>query len=176
MQDEDLVRQFRKGDTNAFSELAVRHSRPLTTLVQKIVGDWEDAKDITQTAFLKAYQGLPRFMMASSFKTWLYRIAINAARDHLRKKKFGSEPEAVDELPDPGDSAAERLEKARTLAQLKTAVEALPEKQRMTLLLRVDRGLDYKEIAKILGGTPGAARGNFFQATKTLKEKLRSLR
>ncbi|MEW6348816.1 MAG: sigma-70 family RNA polymerase sigma factor [Thermodesulfobacteriota bacterium] len=176
MRDEDLVRQFRKGDTEAFSELAVRYSRPLTTLVQRIVGDWEDAKDITQTAFLKAYESLPRFMMASSFKTWLYRIAINAARDHLRKKSARPDPEAVDELADPGDSVTKRLDKARMEAELRKAVESLPEKQRETLLLRVDGGLDYKEIAKVLGGTPGAARGNFFQATKSLKEKLRSLR
>ncbi len=175
MHDEELVRQFRKGDTDAFEELVRRHSRPLTSLIERVVRDWEDAKDITQTAFLKAYEALPRFMMASSFKTWLYKIALNAAKDHMRKRSDVYDPEAVDALADPVDPVPDRLHKARVVAELRTIIGRLPEKQRLTLLLRVDGGLDYKEIAKILGGTPGAARGNFFQAAKTLKEQMRSL-
>ncbi|MBM3300423.1 MAG: hypothetical protein FJY85_10750, partial [Deltaproteobacteria bacterium] len=86
MTDEELVRQFRRGSREAFSELVRRHSRPLTMMIVRLIRDEEEAKDISQKVFLKAYEGLPRFMMASSFKTWLYSIAVNTVTDHKRKR------------------------------------------------------------------------------------------
>lgn len=174
MDDADLIREFRNGNLEAFGELTRKYSRPLTLFILKIVRDEEEAKDLSQSAFLKAYQGLPRFFMDSSFKTWLYSIALNAVKDHLRKKKLRLVTEISDQFEDPGDSPAERLERAQYLKKMREAVEHLPEKQRLTLQLRIYDGMDYKEIAKVLGGTAGAARGNFFQAAKTLREKLGS--
>jgi RNA polymerase sigma-70 factor, ECF subfamily len=176
MDDADLVKAFRRGDETAFSALVQKHAKPLTMMLLRIVKDPEEAKDISQTAFLKAYEGLSRFMSASSFKTWLYKIALNAARDQLRKAKPGFVPDAADRLVDPADPPGERLDRARYLERMRQAVDELPEKQRLTLQLRVYEELDYDEIAKIVGGTASGARANFFQATRTLRQKLRSVK
>ncbi len=172
MDDADLVKEFRRGNRDAFDELVKRHARPLTMTILKMVRDPEEAKDISQIVFLKAFERLSGFMMASSFKTWLYRIAINAVRDYLRKRKPYAFTELSEDMPEPGKSQAERLEEAHFQERVRRAVEELPEKQRVTLQLRIYEELDYKEISRILGGTEGGARVNFFQATKALKEKL----
>jgi RNA polymerase sigma factor (sigma-70 family) len=172
MNDETLVREFRKGSKDAFSELVRRHSKPLTMMILRIIRDEEESKDLSQKAFMKAYTGLPRFLMASSFKTWLYRIAINLVKDHLRVCKHVKAPDEVDEIPDAEASPEHRLDQARNLEKMREAIEDLPEKQRLTLQLRTYEGMDYREIARILGGTSGGARGNFFQAVKTLRERL----
>lgn len=172
MNDAELVKQFKKGNREAFSELVRRHSRPLTMLILKMVRDPEEARDISQDVFLKAFEALPRFMMASSFKTWLYKIAMNTVTDHVRKRRPNVEPEALERLIDPGRSASDQLEHLRYVEFLREAVQRLPEKQRATLQLRVYEDMDYKEIARVLGGTAGGARGNFFQAVKTLRRAL----
>ena len=172
MTDADFLREFRKGNKEAFSGLVERYSRPITMMIVRMVKDLEEAKDISQTVFLKAYEGLPTFMMSSSFKTWLYRIALNAASDYLRKRKPSMLMDSFDDFPGPMLSPGEQMDRARHLERLRRAIEELPEKQRLTLELRIYEELDYNEIAGILGGTAGGARGNFFQATKTLRQKL----
>jgi RNA polymerase sigma-70 factor, ECF subfamily len=174
MNDADLIKEFRKGNTEAFSELVNKYSRPLTMTILRIIRDAEEAKDISQMVFLKAYEGLPRFVMASSFKTWLYSIALNTARDHLRKRRPVQIADALDTLIDPSEPVGDRLDKERNLVKLREAIEALPLKQRLTLQLRIYEEMDYEEIAKMVGGSAGSARVNFFQAAKTLKEKLGS--
>lgn len=172
MTDADLVKEFRKGNREAFSQLVERYARPLTTMILKMVRDPEEARDISQTAFLKAYEGLNAFMGISSFKTWLYKIAVNAARDCLRKRTSPVSIDTVDEVAATDEPAWARLDSARHLQKLREAVEDLPEKQRLTLQLRVYEEMDYKQIARILGGTEGSARGNFFQAIRTLRNRL----
>ena len=172
MNDVDLVNESRKGNRAAFSELVRRHSRPLTMMILRIVRDEEEAKDISQAVFLKAFEGLSRFKMASSFKTWLYRIAMNAVKDHLRKRRPVPDSDLIDQAVDPARSPGERMDRGAHLRRLREAIEHLPEKQRLTLQLRIYEEMDYKEIASVLGGSAGSARGNFFQAAKTLREKL----
>lgn len=172
MDDTELLKESRQGNHDAFSQLVQRHERPLTMMIFKMVRDLEEAKDLSQTVFLKAFEGLPRFLSASSFKTWLYKIALNAVRDHLRKSKPVMVSAYLEDVPDPSDPPYEQLDKARDLKRMREAVEQLPEKQRLTLQLRVYEGLDYRDIAAIMGGTEGAARGNFFQAVKSLRETL----
>jgi RNA polymerase sigma-70 factor, ECF subfamily len=176
MNDADLIKEFRKGSAEAFSELVKKYSRPLTMTIFRIVKDAEEAKDISQMVFLKAYEGLPRFMMASSFKTWLYSIALNTVKDHLRKRRPVQIADAVDTLVDPSEPTSDRLDKERNVLKLREAIEALPLKQRLTLQLRIYEEMDYGEIAKIVGGSAGSARVNFFQAAKTLKEKRGSIK
>lgn len=171
MTDADLVKRFRRGDRDAFDELVRRHARPLTIALLGILRDEEDAKDISQTALLKAYNGLPRFMAASSFKTWLYRIAFNAARDHLRRRRR-HDSEEIETIPAGNPSAGESIDADRRRARLREAIERLPEKQRLTLQLRVYEEMDYQEIERILGGTPGTGRANFFQAVRTLRRTM----
>lgn len=172
MTDADLVKEFRRGNKEAFSELVTRHSRPLTMTLLRILKDEEEARDISQTAFIKAFEALPRFMMASSFKTWLYSIAMNAARDLLRRRRPTADSEVLDTIADPAESTTERLGKAQYLKKLRESIELLPEKQRLTLQLRVYEEMDYKQIARVLGGTAGGARGNYFQAVRALKQMI----
>jgi RNA polymerase sigma-70 factor (ECF subfamily) len=172
MNDSDLVSEFRRGNREAFSELVRRHSKPLTMMILRMIRDPEEARDISQMVFLKAFEGLPRFMMASSFKTWLYRIAINAVKDHLRRRRAGADNGIVEHLPDPAPSQSQRLEDVRYVQHLRQAIDQLPEKQRLTLQLRIYEEMDYKEIAAIMGGTPGRARANFFQASRKLRDLL----
>ena len=172
MNDADLLREFRKGNKEVFSELVSRYSEPLTMMILRMVRDPEEAKDISQTAFLRAYEGLHKFMMVSSIKTWLYTIALNAMRDHLRKRKVTLVPDMLDQLVDPAEPPEESLDRAWNLERIRNAMETLPEKQRLTVQLRIYEEMDYKEIAKVLGGTEGGARGNFFQAVRALREKL----
>jgi RNA polymerase sigma-70 factor, ECF subfamily len=174
MTDADFLREFRKGNKEAFSGLVEKYSKPITMMILRMVKDLEEARDISQTVFLKAYEGLPTFMMNSSFKTWLYRIAMNAANDYIRKRKPNIMPDSMDDFAGPAASPGEQLDRLRYLEQLKRAIEELPEKQRLTLQMRIYDELNYKEIAKVLGGTAGSARGNFFQATRTLRLKLGS--
>jgi len=172
MTDEDLVKECRRGSKEAFSELVRRYSRPLTRMILRLIRDEEEARDMSQRVFLKAYEGLPRFLMASSFKTWLYRIALNAVKDHLRKDNPTVLSDEVHMTPDASQSPARMLEEARTLSDVRKAVAELPLKQRLTLELRIYEGMDYKQIARTIGGSAGSARGNFFQAIKALREKL----
>lgn len=172
MNDEELVKAFRKGDGDAFSELVNRHARGLTMMALRLVDDPEEAKDISQATFLKAFEKLSGFMMASSFKTWLYRIAVNTARDHLRRRKVRPTVELDMEIRGDDCSAQEMLEKRNSNRMVREAVEELPEKQRLTLKLRMYEEMEYREIAKVIGGTEGAARANFFQALKSLRRRL----
>lgn len=174
MKDEELVKQFRNGSKEAFGELVRRHSRPLAMMILRIVRDEEETRDISQSVFLRAYEAIPRFMMASSFKTWLYSIALNAVRDHLKRRSPVIACDAPDELPDPSQTPAEQLEKAHQYAALRKLVEELPMKQRLTLQLRLYEGMDYTEIAQVLGGTAAGARSNFFHAVKTLRGQVKS--
>lgn len=172
MDETELLRESRRGNHEAFAQLVRQYERPLTMMIFKMVRDLEEARDLSQTVFLKAFEGLPRFLSASSFKTWLYRIAVNSVKDHLRKAKPDIAASPIDEIPDRAALQAEQLDKARDLKRLHDAVERLPEKQRLTLQLRIYEGMDYRDIGGILGTSEGAARGNFFQAVKNLRETL----
>lgn len=172
MTDEELVNRVRAGDKDAFCRLVDKYAKPLTIMILRMVQDKEDARDISQHVFLRAYERLPDLLNSSSFKTWLYKMAVNAVRDHLRKPKRTLVSEALDHLTDPSASPAHLLEKEQDRHRIRAAVQELPLKQRMTVQLRVYEGLDYKQIAQILGGRANGTKGNFFQAVKTLRQKL----
>lgn len=174
MNDEDLVEKFRNGEHEAFAVLVERYSKPLTMMVLKMIKDPEEAKDISQTAFLKAYESIRKLSDSSSFKTWLFSIAANAVKDHFRKRRPSIGSTFLEELPDPASSVSDQIDNARLSRKLGLELDKLPPKQRMTVLLRVYEQLSYDEIAEVMGGSPGAARGNFFQAAKKLGEALRS--
>ncbi len=109
MTDTDLLREFRKGNRDAFSGPVKRNSKPVTMMIQRMVKDLEEAKNIAQTVFLKAYEGIPTFLMESSFETSLHRIALNAARGNLRKRKQEMSGVSVDDLPAPAESRGNSL-------------------------------------------------------------------
>ena len=174
MTDEELVRCVRAGDRDAFAILVERYAQPLTMMILRMVKDQEDARDISQHVFLKAYERLPVFRNSSSFKTWLYKVAVNAVIDHLRKPKTAFSSGALDGLVEPSQSPAQLLEREQELHRIREAVQGLPERQRMTLQLRMYEGMDYGQIAQILGGRESSARGNLYEAVKALRQKLRT--
>ncbi len=176
MRDEDfqLIDDFLEGDQAAFETLVRKYQKEIYYFVLRIVGNEEEAKDIAQMAFVNVFRSLKRFKKESKFKTWLYKIALNLCRNHLKKSRVTPSDELDPNLAgddDPADSLIEK-EKRRVLQR---AIEELPEKQRLTVILRTYRDLSYADVSSILGCSEGAAKANFHFALQKLKKKLGKL-
>ena len=168
--DEDLLARVRGGERNAFGELVRRHERSIYLLALRYLGVPEDARDVTQRAFVQAYRQLERFRGQASFRTWIYRIASNLALDTLRAR--GREARLAAELLEPapvdGDKLGEREERVR----LRQAVAELPPKQRLVVELRIFDELPFREVAEIVGSSEDSAKVNFHHALKRLRALL----
>jgi RNA polymerase sigma-70 factor (ECF subfamily) len=175
MSDPHLVARAQQGDLTAFEELVKKYQREIYGLACRLVMDQEEAKDLTQQAFLQAFVHIRAFRQQSQFRTWLFRIAINQCYNFLKtRKKFG-EPVDTQEMQIMGeDSPEEDLVAEQDRQRLYQALEKLPPKQRAVITLKLEQGLNYQEISQALGGTAGAARVNYCQALKTLKKYLQS--
>ena len=175
MTDPHLVARAQQGDLTAFEELVKKYQREIYGLACRLVMDQEEAKDLTQQAFLQAFIHIRGFRQQSQFRTWLFRIAINQCYNYLKtKKKFG-DPMDPQEMHLVGeDSPVEEMAERQDRQRLYEALEKLPPKQRAVITLKLEQGLSYQEISQVLGGTAGAARVNYCQALKTLKKYLRS--
>ena len=173
LSDRQLVEFCLAGRVEAFDTVVERHQRSVYQLCFRFARRHEDAADLTQEVFLRAYRGLPRFRGEASLATWLYRIGVNVCLNHVSAKRA---PEtALDEAPPlsaSGDDPASVFAKARESARVRRAVARLPPKQRATLILRVYQDLPHREIAEALGTTVGAAKANFFHALGNLKRLL----
>ena len=139
----------------------------------EMVRNQDDAADIAQDVFLKAYEVLGTFKRRSSFHTWLYRIAVNFCINHLRrdKAKYYIELETYHAIQSP--KALENIDTMELQDQLNNAINNLPEKQQTTVLLRVCDGLPYKEIAQILNCSIGTVKANYFHAVKNLRRLMK---
>ncbi len=137
-----------------------------------MVHDREDAADLSQETFLKAYQGLKKFKRRSSFHTWLYRITINLCINHLRKHKNRQwvQLERTNSVEQP--EVIEKLELEELQHVVNDAVNELPEKQRAAVILRIYHGLSHKEISDILGCSVGTVKANYFHAIRNLRKVL----
>ena len=171
--DDALVRQCLAGDTSAFDVLVERHRRQVYQVCYRFVNNHEDASDLAQDAFLRAYRALHTFKGNSAFSTWLYRVAINVCLNRVSAKPAPTEPldqrehqDVRGELP---DRAVLRQEQAATV---RAAIARLPKKQRATMILRMYHDLPHDEIAAILGSSVGAVKANFFHALANLKKLL----
>jgi RNA polymerase sigma-70 factor (ECF subfamily) len=176
MTDDQLVARAQEGELPAFEELVNKYQREVYGLACRIVTDFEEAKDLTQQAFLQAFIHIKSFRRDAQFRTWLFRIAINQCYNYLKtKKKFG-EPVDIAEInvASPVESPEAELVSQDDRRRLHTALERLPAKQRAVITLKVEQGLSYQEISTVLGGTAGAARVNYCQALKTLKKYFHS--
>ena len=173
MEGEDrLVERAQHGEEEAFEELVKHYQAPLYYLALRFVRDEHAAADLTQTAFLRAYQGLAGFRRRSSLKTWLYRIAINLCKNHLRDRaRRGLETSAEIDPPSHANPLQELI-KHEGQQSLLQAWYKLPEKQQLTVTLKIQEGLKYREIAEILGCTVGAVKANFHHACTKLKDIL----
>jgi RNA polymerase sigma-70 factor (ECF subfamily) len=173
--DEDAlaVERYRGGDARAFDALVRKYQRPIYYLALRYVKNGDDAKDVAQRAFVRAYQALGGFRGASSFKTWLYRIAVNLAlnflRDHAREKPGEIAEDALVAEAVGVSRLAEGDDRRRLLA----ALECLPPKQRLVVELRVFEDLSFKEVGEVAECSENAAKVNFHHAVKRLREEMK---
>jgi RNA polymerase sigma-70 factor (ECF subfamily) len=173
-EDSQLVERFRQGERAAFEQLVRKYQKPIYFFVLRHVPDSDEAQELTQRAFIKAFGGLAGFRGQAAFRSWLYRIAVNLALNHIRdQSKFARDVE-LEERP-VGSRAAtadDQLVAHEDQVRLREAVAKLPRKQRLTLELRVYEDLSFREVADILGTSEGAAKVNYHYAVKRLKEWL----
>jgi RNA polymerase sigma-70 factor (ECF subfamily) len=183
--DKKLVKRVQRGDKGAFDLLVLKYQHKIVNLVMRYVRDPDLALDITQEAFIKAYRALPRFRGDSAFYTWMYRIAVNTAKNHLaaqRRRPMNVELDFQD--PDQYDLHAKLKEtdtpEAITLSnELKNTVEqaiaALPEDLRTAIILREIEGMSYEEIAQTMECPVGTVRSRIFRARDAISKKIGSL-
>ncbi len=173
-----VVRRVQRGDVNAFEDLVAAYEKNVYNLALRMTGSPEDAEDMAQEAFIKAYNSLPSFRGDSKFSVWLYRIVSNVCLDFLRKKnRRGTVSLSVEDddgedvqldLPDTSQSPEELLEKKLTRESVRRGLASLPPDARQILLLREIQGLSYEEIGETLGLEPGTVKSRIFRARKKL--------
>lgn len=168
----ELVRVCLAGQREAFDVIVERHRRSVYQLCYRFVSNHEDASDLAQDVFLRAYRGLKGFKGQSSLATWLYRIGVNVCLNRVSTKLPATEPLDARPHQAPGDDPARTLLRSERIARVRTAIAQLPRKQRATLILRTYQELSHQEIAAILGSSVGAAKANFFHALGNLKKIL----
>jgi len=177
--DAELVESSLANQAEAFEVIVERHQRHVYQLCYRFVGNHEDASDLTQDVFIRAYRGLARFKGQASLGTWLYRIGVNACLNKVAAKT--PKPQALDPLLAASDqrlasgdeSASDAVLRGERAGQVRAAIARLPAKQRATLILRVYHELPHEEIAGILGSSVGAVKANFFHALNNLKRLMR---
>lgn len=178
-----LLEKARSGDLKAFSELVRMHEERVIGAAYGFLGNWEDARDVAQEAFVKAYENLSSFRQESKFYTWLYRIAANLSKDFLRKKKLrrwmGLASVPVDEENDPvltlpgrDADSLKQMENKELGGEIDKALQKLPMQQRTAFTLRYFEGLSLEEIGQVMGITTGAAKATLWQAGQKMKREL----
>jgi RNA polymerase sigma-70 factor (ECF subfamily) len=166
--DLELVQQVKEGDQLAYAELVKRHQKALLRLVLKFARDLDLAEDILQDSFVKAYQKINQFEGRSSFKSWLYRIAINTAKNKLRSLK--KEQVSLDDVQVSQSAEAESaLLREAVQKRMKEEIDELPDKQKTALTLRVYEDMSFKEIAQIMDCPYDTAKANYRHGLMKLK-------
>lgn len=176
--DATLVARARSGDPDAFRVLVERHSRALFRLAFRMTGNQQDAEDVVQESFLRAYKQLAKFDQRASFGTWLYRIAANCSLDFVRarKRRAGeSEDEVVLQLPT-HDPTPERMALSGEVRErVLEAMNELSANERTAFILRHFEGMKIEEVSRVLECQPGAAKHSVFRAVQKLRRSLEPL-
>jgi len=184
--DHQLVLRAQNGDKVAFGLLVTKYQRKLFRLAFRMLGNQAEAEDVVQDTFIKAYRALPQFRGDSTFYTWLYRIAVNAARTNLESRGrrlpelYGTKPDS-DETFDTDEyltdsNTPETLISSKQIAHtVNVALDELPQDLRMALSLREIDGLSYDEIAEVMGCPIGTVRSRIFRAREAIADKIRPL-
>ena len=173
LEERALVEACLSGRRDAFDLIVERHRRAVYQLCYRFVANHEDASDLAQDVFVRAYRGLRRFRGQSSLGTWLYRIGVNVCLNRVAARKPPTEPIADRQFIDyDGESGSDRLLKAERQARVRAAIAQLPRKQRATLILRMYHEMSHQEIADALGSSVGAVKANFFHAMGNLRKLL----
>ena len=181
-EDRELLEAVRAGDATAYRGLVEKYQNRVYSMVYGMVRNREDARDITQDAFVKAYNNLDSFRLESSFYTWLYRIAMNLAIDFLRKSKRRPTTEfdetiatrdegGIDEVHNTLSPRA-ALERKQLYDRIMSAMQKLPDDQRQVILLRELEGLSYREISDVMDIPEGTVMSRLFYARKKLQKLL----
>ncbi len=184
--DAELVARVQRGDKKAFELLMLKYQRKILRLLSRFVRDPSEVEDVAQEAFIKAYRALPQFRGDSAFYTWLYRIAINTAKNHLvasgRRPSSPSEyenedGETFDETDNLSDiNTPESMLASREIAEtVNQAIEALPEELRTAIVLREIEGMSYEDIAQSMECPIGTVRSRIFRAREAIASRLRPL-
>ena len=184
--DLSLVRRVQRGDKSAFDALVLKYQHKVVKLVMRYVRNPAEAEDIAQEAFIKAYRALPQFRGDSAFYTWLYRIAINTAKNAVVSRDrspidFDLDLQNSDESYDmQGRLKDSETPEALTLTEeirstVNSAIDALPEDLRTAIVLRELEGLSYEEIADAMGCPVGTVRSRIFRAREAIDRRLREV-
>lgn len=184
--DQQLVERVQRGDKHAFDLLVSKYQRRLGRLISRFVRDPAEAEDVTQDAFIKAYRALPGFRGESAFYTWLYRIGINTAKNHLlanKRRPPTSTPfdaEDSEGFEDAGllqevSNPENELMSKQVVDVVQQSLQQLPEDLRSALTLREIEGLSYEEIAGVMNCPVGTVRSRIFRAREAIAENLRPL-
>jgi RNA polymerase sigma-70 factor (ECF subfamily) len=183
--DLELVKRVQAGEKNAFDVLVLKYQQKVVNLVMRYVRDQHTAMDISQEAFIKAYKGLKNFRGDSAFYTWLYRISINTAKNHLVSKSRRMPDDDIDaqeaEQYDGGDKLREystpenELMSDQVQQTVQNAIQALPDDLRIAITLRELEGLSYEEISEAMECPIGTVRSRIFRARESIEKELAPL-
>ena len=171
-EDAERINRSAAGEREAFDELVMKYQRPLYSMIYRMVSDHDDTADILQKTFVKAFTGLKHFERRSSFKTWLYQIAINLAKNLYRDRSRITSVSLDDVVIRRNPQTLDRLISAEQKERVQHALSRLPEKQRLTLLLRVQEEKKFEEIAQIMKSSLGTAKANYHHAVQKLKSMI----
>lgn len=183
--DQQLIDQVLAGNKNAFNLLVMRYQHRVAALIARFVHDPQEIEDVAQDAFIKAYKALPIFRGDSAFYTWLYRIAVNTAKNHLvsRSRRPPAQDIEIDEVePTEVGSVLHEIETPEgslSTSELKTAIEAavnsLPEELKTAFTLREFSGLSYEDITEVMDCPVGTVRSRIFRAREAIDQKIKEL-
>ncbi|HVZ22689.1 MAG TPA: sigma-70 family RNA polymerase sigma factor [Vicinamibacterales bacterium] len=178
--DEELVARSRGGDVESFNQLILRWERPIYALAYRVIGREEEARDVCQEAFLRAFRALPGFKGQAKFSSWLYRITLNLCRDWIRRQRRNPTSQIPEDM-EAGDLAAdagpvESIEDLVARRELSAAVEEamalLPEEQRTAIILKEYHGMTFQEIADLQGCPLSTVKTRLYQGLSVLRRQL----
>jgi RNA polymerase sigma-70 factor (ECF subfamily) len=178
--DEELVARSIGGDADSFNQLILRWERPIYALAYRTIGREEDARDVCQETFLRAFRALPGFRGQAKFSSWLYRIALNLCRDWIRRERrtgFVQPPEDVDLMDlaaaaEPSESIEDLVARKDQIRAVERAMALLPEDQRTAIVLKEYHGLTFQEIADLLGCPLSTVKTRLYQGLSVLRREL----
>ena len=182
--DKQLIERIQRGDKRAFDILTLKYQHKIVGLVSRYVNDADEVMDVAQEAFIKAYRALPRFRGDSAFYTWLYRIAINSAKNHLVSRsrrppdtdidvdgEFQGDSVVLTDVGGPEDAMLkDQLEKV-----IFSAIDELPEELKVAVTLREFEGLSYEEIAEVMECPVGTVRSRIFRAREAIEKRIAAI-
>ncbi|UCH32955.1 MAG: sigma-70 family RNA polymerase sigma factor [Armatimonadota bacterium] len=175
-----LIERCQNGDAVAFDRLVEQHGQWVYNLAYRMIGDRDEAQDVAQEAFVRAFRAIKKFRRGSSFSTWLYRVTTNACLDEIKRRRRRPAPESAlmseddrpPDPPDPGPDAAEEVEAIERRELIRRAIASLPVHYRLTLVLYELQGCSYDEVATITKTNVGTVKSRLNRARLALRQVL----